>query len=82
MILSTQNSSVMELEDLLLSKKQLQATNIKVKKIYGVWNTKVFWGVTLSLCEYFISLRRLCDPSKCRNNQQLHSVTSSATLLS
>jgi len=50
MILSTQNSNVMVLEDLLLSKKQLQATNYKVKNIYGVWNTEVFRGVTVCRC--------------------------------
>ena len=50
MTLSTQNSSVMALEDLLLSTKQLHATNIKVKKIYGAWKTKVFWCVTLCRC--------------------------------
>jgi hypothetical protein len=50
MILSTQNSNVMVLEDLLLSKKQLRAINIKVKNIYGVWNTKVFWSVTVCRC--------------------------------
>jgi len=50
MILSTQNSSLMALEDLLLSTKQLHAANIKVKNIYGVWKTMVLWGV--ALCEY------------------------------
>jgi len=38
MILFTQNSSAMVLEDLLLSTKQSHAANIKVKKIYGVWH--------------------------------------------
>jgi hypothetical protein len=40
----------MVLEDLLLSTKQSHAANIKVKKIYGVWKTKVLWGVALCRC--------------------------------
>jgi hypothetical protein len=38
------------LEGLLLGKKHSHAANIKVKKIYGVLKTQVFWDVTLLLC--------------------------------
>jgi hypothetical protein len=50
MILSTQNSNEMVLEDLLLSTKQSHAASIKMIKIYGVLKTKVLWGVTLCRC--------------------------------
>jgi hypothetical protein len=40
----------MILKDLLLSTKQLHAGNIKVKKMYGLWKTKVLWGVALCRC--------------------------------
>jgi len=63
MILSTQNSSTIVLEDSLLSMKQSHATNNKVDQGFVGRDS-------VSLCEYFVTLRRQCDPLKCRNNQQ------------
>jgi hypothetical protein len=40
----------MVLEDLCLSMKCSHADSIKVKKIYGLLKTKVFWGVTPCHC--------------------------------